>query len=197
MTGIWGWLTVLVLAGCGSEKEPAPQEGPDAARWEALWEQAGRVDTVGVAEIAAGDSTSGGTGLTVIETTVRFPAAAAGGEVFAWEAYVRALEPVKLLVFSYDRRRRRFQLVGESRTQVPPRLGLNRFVLREPIPLQRGCYYGLYMPAGEAVPFSVVHNWKALITSRGLLRPFMERDDFAMYGWRYSVRVFWRSEQGD
>ena len=188
----WGCLLLIVLAGCGTGKSSSPDPQGGSGAWEVLWRQAGEVDTVGVAQIAAGDSTSGYSGLTIIETTVRFPPSAAGGEAFAWEAYVRALEPIKLLIFSYDRSLRRFQLVGESQTRIPERIGLNRFVLREPVPLEPGYYYGLHMPAGECVPFSNVLDWKALITTKGLQRPFMDRDAFAMYGWRYSIRVFWR-----
>ncbi len=162
------------------------------ADWKALWDQAGRVDTVGVAHLAEGDTVSGHEGLTVIESTVRFPEAAAGSEVFAWEIHARTLAPVKLIIVRYDDLGQQYELIGESETLVPHQTGLNRFVLQEPIPVRRGDLYGLHMPAAEAVPFKEVMNWQTLITTRGLSRPFMPRDHFAMYGWRFSARVFYR-----
>jgi hypothetical protein len=143
------------------------------------------------------DSVSGHKGLTVIETTVRFPGEVAYAEAFAWEFSACALKPIKLIVVRYDRKAQRYELVGEGETRIPRQLGLNRFVLREPIPVSRGCMYGIHMPGAEAVPFSPTRNWKAMITTGGLQRPFMPRDAFAMYGWKYAVRVFWRSREGE
>jgi hypothetical protein len=52
-------------------------------------------------------------------------------------------------------------------------------------------------PAEATVPFRKVIGWKTLIAARPLERPLMRRDRFAMYGWRYSLRVFWRvAEEG-
>jgi hypothetical protein len=43
-----------------------------------------------------------------------------------------------------------------------------------------------------AIPFRKVSNWKALISAKPFERPYLDRTPFAMYGWRYGTRVFWR-----
>ena len=47
-------------------------------------------------------------------------------------------------------------------------------------------------PGEGTIPFRKVRNWKMLISQQPLERPFIDRKPFAMYGWRYGVRVFWR-----
>lgn len=185
----------LTWVSCGGEEPPPLEEA--SAEWQALWaEGAARIDTVGVIDLAEGDTTCGHAGLTIVETTRRF--GPGRGEAVAWEFQARSLDPVKLLVFRRDPEGQRLELIGESETVVPRLLGPNRFVLREPIPVERGCMAGLHMPEGEAIPFRTVLNWKTLITTRPLTRPWMDRDAFATYGWRYSVRVLWRAvEEGD
>ncbi|MBT4504532.1 MAG: hypothetical protein HOC74_42800, partial [Gemmatimonadetes bacterium] len=91
-----------------------------------------------------------------------------------------------------------FELVGESETVIPRQKGLNRFILREPIPVGFRYMFGIVMPKEESVPFKKVTSWKTLITTRPLERLRMRRDGFVTYGWRYSVRVFWRpsAEEG-
>lgn len=173
----------LLLAGCGrSESPPAQQSGPEP-QW-----QPGEVDTVGARNLAEGDTTSGERGLVIIETTRTF----GDGEAVGWEFQASQIRPVKLIVVRADPEREQFELVGESETVVPRRKGINRFVLPEPIPVTRGCMFGLVVPEEESIPFAVVPNWKTLITTHALERPLMRRDHFATYGWRYSVRVFWR-----
>jgi len=70
--------------------------------------------------------------------------------------------------------------------------------LREPIPVGFRYMFGIVMPKEESVPFKKVTSWKTLITTRPLERLRMRRDGFVTYGWRYSVRVFWRpsAEEG-
>jgi|AP59_1055472.scaffolds.fasta_scaffold142243_2 hypothetical protein len=90
-----------------------------------------------------------------------------------------------------------YEIVGESETFVPARKGVNRHVLREPIPVRFKDMVGFVQPAEATVPFRKVIGWKTLIAARPLERPLMRRDRFAMYGWRYSLRVFWRvAEEG-
>ena len=86
-----------------------------------------------------------------------------------------------------------FELIGESPMVVPRQLGANRFELPEAIPLQFPCLFGLYMPEKGAIPFRKVRNWKTLISASPFQRPLLHRSNFAMYGWRYGTRVFWRS----
>ena len=192
-----GWTLLAALLLACSEQQPPAETAGQPTEWEALWEGDVRIDTVGAAQLAEGDTSSGHAGLTIIETTVRFPAAAENGEAFAWEFHARELLPVKLIIVRYhDRERKQFELIGESETVIPRQRGLNRFVLREPIPVARGDMYGIVMPEEEALPFKVVPNWKAMITTRPLTRPLMRRDSFATYGWRYSVRVFFRPGAG-
>ena len=190
-----GWILIAgLLLACSQQEPPASETAGQPAAWKALWEGDARVDTVGVAQLAEGDTISSHAGLTVIETTVKFPEAAANGEAFAWECYVRELQPIKLIIVRYhDRERTQFELIGESETVIPRQRGLNRFVLREPIPVARRDMYGIVMPEEETLAFRVVRNWKAMITTRPLTRPLMPRDSFATYGWRYPVRVFFRS----
>ena len=88
--------------------------------------------------------------------------------------------------------REHFELVGESELVIPKKTGSNRFLLREPIPIGRGFMYGLLQPEEPVVPFTKVRNWKAMLTLRPFERPLMRRDRFSVYGWRYSVKVFWR-----
>jgi hypothetical protein len=145
---------------------------------------------VGVRNLAEGDTTSGERGLIIIETTRTF----GDGEVVGWEFQAREIRPVKLIVVRADPEREYFELVGESETVVPRRRGINRFALPEPIPVTRGCMFGLVVPEEEPIPFTPVLNWKTLIAKHQLERPMMRRDWFATYGWRYSVRVFWRRQ---
>lgn len=183
-----------VLHGCGNAPEatlPDPVAAAQAAGWQ--------VDTVGVNNIAEGDTINLDAGLTIIETTRIFPPEADGGEVFAWEFEARELTPVKLIIVRAVEGRS-FELLGESPMVIPRRRGTNRFELPEPIPLRFPCLFGIYMPEKGAIPFRKIHNWKTLISSRPLDRPFIDRAPFAMYGWRYGARVFWRKsvdEEGE
>lgn len=184
------WLALLLgglLVACG---EPEPQVSASSQE-RPPWGE-GRVDTVGVRNIAEGDTASGHSGLTVIETTRTF----GSGEVVGWEFYARELQPVKLIIVRYDRDSESFELVGESEMTLPRQKGVNRLALREPIPVERNYMFGLVMPKKEVIPFKKVLNWKTLITTHPLERPLMRRDYFANYGWRYSVRVFWRPREG-
>ncbi|MDA0334485.1 MAG: hypothetical protein O2782_04910 [bacterium] len=157
---------------------------------EAGWQ----VDTVGVVDIAEGDTLNLDEGLTIIETTRIFPPAADGGEVFAWEFEARELTPVKLLIVRAVEGAKSFELLGESPLVVPRRIGVNHFDLPEPIPLRFPCLFGIYMPEKGAIPFRKVRNWKALISARPFERPYIDRAPFAMYGWRYGARVLWRKK---
>lgn len=179
-------LSFLALIACGDTPEavPDPVESTAAAGWQ--------IDTVGVRTIDEGDTLNLDAGLVIIETTRIFPRAADSGEVFAWEFDARSLTPVKLLIVRALDEAQKFELLGESPMVVPRRLGPNRFELPEPIPLQFPSLLGLYMPEEGAVPFRKVHNWKTLISAQPLTRPFIDRPPFAMYGWRYSFRAFWR-----
>ncbi|MEW6752637.1 MAG: hypothetical protein AB1505_16880 [Candidatus Latescibacterota bacterium] len=181
-------LLAVVLAACGG-REPEPADGVDAGTWSAA---VGLADTVGVRNLAEGDTTCGHRGLVAIELSRGF----GDGEAVAWEFQACRLTPVKLIVVRLDQQQNRFELLGESQTVVPRRLGENRFLLPEPIPVRRRCFLGLVFPEEEAVPFRQVMDWQTLITTRPLQRPYMPRDLFASYGWRYSVRVLWRPAQG-
>ncbi len=178
----------LLVWGCGSPE--APPADSVARAQEAGWQ----VDTVGVKDIAEGDTLNLDEGLTIIETTRIFPPEADGGEVFAWEFEARELTPVKLLIVRAVEGAKSFELLGESPLVVPRRLGINRFDLPEPIPLQFPCLFGIYMPEKGAIPFLKVRNWKALISARPFERPYIDRAPFAMYGWRYGARVLWRKK---
>ena len=193
MRGVWPSLLAAGLlfacAGRESSEEKVPSWPP--------WAEGTRIDTLGVRSLAEGDTTVSHAGLTIIETTVKFPPRAEGGEVLAWEFFARELNPVKLIVVRYDQSREHFELVGESETVVPRKRGINRFALREPIPVGFGYMFGIVQPGQAAIPFKKVHNWKTLITTRPLERPLMRRESFVMYGGRYSVRLFWRpGEEG-
>jgi hypothetical protein len=183
----------LLLAGCGGSPQPPADNQPDPVAQAAA--AGARVDTVGILNLADADTLNQDEGLTIVETTISFPPEAAGGEVFAWEFDARELRPVKLLIMRFDATRDNLEMVGESELVVPRQTGLNRFVLREPIPIKPRDLYGIYQPEAGAIPFKKVHNWKTLITIKPLTRPWMKRDLFSMYGWRYALRVFWRKEQ--
>lgn len=181
---------VLLLAGCGGNPQPPADNQLDPV---AQARAAGAsVDTVGVLNLADADTLNQDQGLTIVETTISFPPEAAGGEVFAWEFEARELRPAKLLIMRFDQARDNLELVGESEMVVPRQTGSNRFALREPIPIRPHDFYGIYQPEAGTVPFKKVFNWKTLITIKPLVRPWMKRDLFSMYGWRYALRVFWR-----
>lgn len=182
-------LAPLLLAGlvCACAEEQPPPE--DAAARQPLWEEGVQVDTVGVVNIAEGDTSSGYPGLTLIETTRAF---GGDGEVIAWEFFARELNPVKLIIVRRADSAEHFELVGESETVVPRKRGVNRFMLREPIPVGFRYMFGVVQPEEPTIPFRKVRNWKTLISTHPLERPLMRRDRFVTYGWRYSVRVFWR-----
>ena len=182
-----------LLAGCGGNSQPPGDNRPDPVA-RAVAEGA-EVDTVGMRNLAEADTLNEDQGLTIVETTVSFPPEAEGGEVFAWEFNARELRPVKLLIVRFDQAKDNLELVGESEMVVPRQQGLNRFALREPIPIKPHDFYGLYQPEAGAIPFKKVINWKALITAKPLARPWMKRELFSMYGWRYALRVFWRKEK--
>ncbi|MBI2502716.1 MAG: hypothetical protein HYW07_05730 [Candidatus Latescibacteria bacterium] len=186
-----GLLPLLgLLASCGGSPQPPADTQPDpVARMAA---EGAYVDTVGLRNLAEADTLNEDQGLTIVETTVSFPPEAGGGEVFAWEFNARELRPVKLLIMRFDQGKNNLELVGESELVVPRQKGPNRFVLREPIPIRPRDLYGIYQPEAGAIPFKKVHNWKTLITIKPLVRPWMKRELFAMYGWRYALRVFWR-----
>ena len=78
--------------------EPPPSElGEDEFR-RLVTQEGMHVDSVGVRDLAQGDTLVDYSPLVVIERTVRFPREAEGGEVFAWEFYAEQLNPVKLLI---------------------------------------------------------------------------------------------------
>lgn len=187
-----GPLLALLLAGCGGNSPPAENQ-PDPVVQAAA--AGARVDTVGILDLAQADTLNQDEGLTIVETTVSFPPEAVDAEVFAWEFYAEELRPVKLLIMRFDANRDNLEMVGESELVVPRQKGPNRFALREPIPIRPRDLYGIYQPEAGAIPFKKVHNWKTLITIKPLTRPWMKRDLFSMYGWRYALRVFWRKEQ--
>ena len=124
-----------------------------------------------------------------------FPPEAANGEAFAWEFYAERLNAVKLIIVRHDPSKEYYELVGESETVIPRQIGVNRFQLREPIPLGFRYMFGIVQPKAPAIPFKKIFNWKTQITMRPFQRLLTRRDWFATYGWRYSVRVFWREMQ--
>ena len=183
------WVLAALALACA---EPPPSER-DADEFAHLVTAEGvHVDSVGVRNLAQGDTLVDYAPLVAIETTVKIPSAADGGEVFAWEFYAEELNPVKLIVVRYHADGEHLEIVGESGTFVPARTGVNRHVLREPIPVRLKDMIGFVQPAAATLPFRNVKGWKTLIAARPLERPLMRRDRFAMYGWRYSLRVFWR-----
>ena len=184
-------LILLPLVGCAPEKvetvgAPAAEEGVP------FWEGEVLVDTVGWGNMSLADSLIDHKGLLFVETTLRFPREADQGEVFAWEFYAQRLTPVKLLVVKYARGREFLELAGESETVIPQRIGFNRVILKEPIPVARGYMFGVRQAESPAIPFRPVLNWKTLLTAKPFERPIMRRDKFTMYGWRFAARVLWR-----
>ena len=181
----WAWM----LMACGEEPAADPDlshaDDPVAAALAAGF----AVDTVGVRNLAEGATLNLDEGLTIIETTRKFPAL---GEVFAWAFHAKTLNPVKLLVVRWKDSSSQLELIGESPTVVPERLGLNKIELPEPIPVRRRDMMGIYMKEAGSVPFRKIRSWKTLIMPRPLERPYTRRELFTMYGWRYGVRAFWR-----
>ena len=166
----------------------------EGSEWETLFSQPGvTVDTVGVRNVANFDSSSSHQGLVIVDRQYTFPSTANTGEVFAWEFYAESIDPVKLIVMKFNESADLFEIIGESTTIVPSKLGANRHILREPIPISKGCMMGIVQPKGGTIPFSKIKGYRTFITAKELERPFMKRDVFAMYGWRYAMRVFWRS----
>ena len=178
---------LLLFVACDREP-PEPKGVAEDVQWPAP----GLVDTMGVNNISEGDTIHSESGLVMIEKTGTFPYSGRESEVFAWEIFARQLRPVKLVIVKFDKNREHFQLVGESETIIPRKVGVNRFVLREPIPIGPRYMYGLIQPEEPAVPFKKILNWKAMLTLQPFERPLMRRDHFTVYGWRYSMRVFWR-----
>jgi hypothetical protein len=119
----------------GRTQDPTPSPRLTMACWQ--------VDTVGVRNIAEGDTINLDEGLTIIETTRIFPPEADGGEVFTWEFEARELTPVKLLIVRTVDGAKKFELLGESPMVIPRQIGSNRFELPEPIPLQYPCLFGI------------------------------------------------------
>ena len=187
---ILAWFLGAVLLGACGEQQTQHRDTASEARLEPG--EAGKVDTVGVNNLAEGDTIHTESGLTIIERTRFFGPDSNNGEVFAWEFYAQRLGPVKLVIVRFDQGREYFELVGESQTVIPKKIGVNHFVLREPIPVGFRYLYGIIQPEEPVIPFKKIFNWKTFITSRPFERPLMRRDRFAMYGWRYSVRVLWR-----
>ena len=187
------WLFLLLaLVACSGDSERS-----DPA-WDALFVQEGmRVDTVGVRSMADHDTVSEHSGLVIIDRQFTFPPDAIGGEVFAWEYYAQELNPIKLIIGKFEESGEFIEIIGESEMIVPEKSGLNRHVLREPIPIFQGCLIGLVQPQGPTIPFRKLTGYKTLITARPFQRPLMRRDAFAMYGWRYALRVFWRQKEKD
>lgn len=159
--------------------------------------QGWHVDTVGVVNITESDTLVDERGLLVVETTRVFPPEANGGEVFAWEFNALALSPVKMLILRPVAGERSFEIIGESPMVIPRNLGANRFELPEPIPVTFPCLLAFYMPDKGTIGYRKVRNWKTLITTEPLERPFISRAPFAMYGWRFGIRAFWRKQQDD
>lgn len=173
----------LLLWGCG---EPEP---PSAKLVQEDLLTSANIDTLGATNLAQGDTLIDDHNFTIVENTWRFRES---GEVLAWEFYAERLRPVKLIVLRALDKGKRFELLGESETVIPKQIGINHFVLREPIPVKPRDYFGLIQPEEQAIAFKKVRNWKALGTLKPFQRPFMPREPFASYGWRYSVRVFYR-----
>ena len=185
--GLW------VSCGEGPRSGELATSDPIAAALEAGFQ----VDTVGVRNLAEGDTLNLFRGLTIIETTKTFPPDTREAEAFAWEFYAEALRPVKLIVVRYARDEKSFELVGESPIVLPERLGINRIALPEPIPVSAGDKFGIYQPEEGTIPFRKIRNWKTMIAAGSFERPFTSRDRFATYGWRYAVRVYYRHRPGE
>ena len=184
--------TVVLAAACGQK---AGDKGA-AAEFDRVWAAAVNVDSIGVSNIAEGDTIVSESGLTMYETTgpIRYDPDNPT-ELFAWEFYAESLNPVKLLVARFTQDRAEFELVGESEVIIPSQLGPNRHLLREPVPIGPGFMYGLLQPEGPVVPFRKIRNWKSMLTIRPFERPLMRRDGFSVYGWRFALKVFWRDAQ--
>ena len=184
-------LLSLGIAACS--EAPAPEPAPPDLVAQAL-EAGVQVDTVGVRNLAEGDTLNTMAGLTIIDRQMTFPPTAEDGEVFAWEFYAESLKPVKLIIVR--RNADQFELIGESPMVIPRHIGANRLTLPEPIPIRWRDMYGIFQPEVGPVPFRKIQSWKTLISAGPFQRPFTSRDRFAVYGWRYAVRVFWRERAG-
>ncbi len=182
-----------LLAAVGCDDGATEKGGSDPVMTQVLtgW----HVDTVGVVNVTEADTLNSDRGLLAIETTRVFPPEANGGEVFAWEFNAMALNPVKMLIFRPVPGEKSFEIIGESPMVVPRHKGANVFELPEPIPLTYPSFLGFYMPEEGTIGFRKVRNWKMLITTEPLQRPFISRAPFSMYGWRYGIRAFWRKKQ--
>ena len=108
-------VTGLLLWGCGGAQE-VPSTDPVVDAFEVGW----NVDTVGVANIAEGDTINLDVGLTIIETTRIFPPEANGGEVFAWEFEARELTPRYCRVTAASRPRPFSRQCGNPKKRVLP-----------------------------------------------------------------------------
>ena len=133
-----------------------------APRHQIRWARAAaagvQVDTVGVRDIASGDTLNTMAGLTIIDREVTFPPTAKDGEVFAWDYYAESLNPVKLIIMRANGKQ--LELVGESPMSIPRQLGLNRLELPEPIPIRWRDMMGLYQPEAGPVSFRKIRNYK-------------------------------------
>jgi len=183
-------LAVGLSVSCGESPRSGESAAPDPVA--AALAAGYQVDTVGVRDLAEGDTLSLFRDLTMVETTVTFQPGAQGAEVFAWEFYAETLRPVKLIVVRYSSDESSFELVGESPMAVPERLGANRMALPEPITVSAGDNFGIYQPEEGVIPFRKIRNWKTMIAAGSFERPFTDRNRFATYGWRYAVRVYYR-----
>ena len=164
------------------------------SEWEALFSQTDvMIDSVGARNLSKFDSSSSHEGLVIVDRQYTFPPNSAGGEVVAWEFYAESKAPVKLILVKFNDSKEMFEIIGESATLVPKNIGINRHILKEPIPIFMGCMMGLVQKKGGTIPFRKIRGYRTFIAGRDLERPFMRRDVFAVYGWRYNMRVFWRS----
>ena len=183
----------VLLAACSSTSDEVESGSSAADPVAGVLASGVAVDTVGVNNIAEGDTLNLDPNLTIIETTRVFPVDAEGGEVFAWEFYAESHRPVKLLIFRWvDGGKTKLELVGESPKVIPRQLGVNRVMLPEPIPVGFRYLMGIHQPEAGTVPFKKIQNWKTIITQGAFGRPFTDRSGFVTYGWRYAYRVFWR-----
>ena len=189
-SGLRALALCALLAACGDTPGLERDSSPPSNDAVATALAAGfAVDTVGVCNLAEGDTLNLDEGLTIVETTVRIPEK---GEVFAWEFNAQTMNPVKLLIVRWKDSRTRLELIGEGPTVIPGRLGPNKIQLPEPIPVLRGDMMAIYMPEAGTIPFLKIKSWKTLIMPRALERPYTRRELFTMYGWRYGARAFWR-----
>ena len=182
-------LVLFLFIGC-SENNTASIDSD----WEVLFSQTDVIiDTVGARNLSKFDSSSSHEGLVIIDRQYTFPTSSDGGEVIAWEFYAESKAPVKLILVKFNDSKEMFEIIGESETLVPKNIGINRHILKEPIPIFMGCMMGLVQTKGGTIPFRKIRGYRTFIADRELERPFMRRDVFAVYGWRYNMRVFWRS----